>query len=263
MLSGEKKPRLEQNSGDFPNVAEVEGKYYPFRRPEGTFLEMMSFTLALSVKASGENEILLKQLPYMQKYIQTAPYIYEVADDSTPRFNVLYPKLRFEMEKGKVIQITAGNGCDLQPVKLASSSFSRIGSLAVSVLFILSCLAGIAMTLISMIRGRSRELASNRKTYDRLQLGSRLLGVVMITSNIMILAKFMSTFYMAFSSLRPFLMLNYLYAVLFLLIHGFSFKLESNISLGVAIKVVDRIHFLLTVLMVLVLVFCNFFTIHF
>jgi len=96
-----------------------------------------------------------------------------------------------------------------------------------------------------------------------LQLGSRLLGVVMITSNIMILAKFMSTFYMAFSSLRPFLMLNYLYAVLFLLIHGFSFKLESNISLGVAIKVVDRIHFLLTVLMVLVLVFCNFFTIHF
>jgi len=262
LLTGGKTPGLERDNRDLPDVAEVEGEYYPFRRPEGSFLEMMSFTLSHSVKAIGENEILLKQLPFMQKYVQTAPYLYEVADDSTPRFSVLYPKLLFEVEKGKVVQMTVGNGCDLQPMELASSSFSRVVSLLISVLFVLSCIAGIIMTLLSMFGRGYRKSASSRRSYNLLQLGSSLMGVILISSNGMALAKFMSTFYVAFSSIRPYFILNYAYVILLFLLHGISLKLEKNSSLSVPRRLFDRGHFLVTVLMVFVMYYWNFFKIY-
>ena len=263
LLTGKKEFRFDREIADLPAAAELEGTYFPFRRPEGSFLEMMSHTLASSVKASGENEISLVQGSYEQKYIQTAPYIYEIADDSTPRFNVLYPRLRFEMENGEVVQVTVGNGCDLQPKELAVSSLSRAGSLSAVILFVLSCVAGIIMTLIVLIRGRSSmELTASQKKYNLLQLGLRLTGVVLVVSNIMVLVKFMSVFYMAFAEIRPLLLLNYLYAILLVTFAFISTKYEAESSLSAARRVTDRIHIVLTVLTVIVLVNWNFFTIY-
>ncbi|MGL1890649.1 MAG: beta-lactamase family protein [Spirochaetaceae bacterium] len=254
LLTGKSGNIIDNSGKDLPDSSLVSGKYLPFRRPEGSYLELLSYLNPSVIQKTGENEITLNLSIYNQKYIQTSPYYYEIANGTGPLFNIMYPELKFEVEGTEVIQITAGRGLDLQPMK------STLRSLATLILFILSGITGFIVTLVMIIQSKKQELSYKR--YNWLQLGFRLLGCCMLITNLMAISIFLTKRFMSFSEVKSLLLLNYAYLCLTSVFIIMSYILQKKFKLTTKQRVMDIIHIILNLMMLAELYNWNFFTIH-
>jgi len=262
LLTGKRDYTFDSTEQNLPNPYEVEGRYISFRRPEGSYLKLMSYMSPFTITATGNNEVTLSMATYHQSYVQTSPYHYEIAGNDTPLFNIMFSDLHFELEQGEVIQLTAGRGFDLQPINQASSSFIRLGSLMVLMFFILVGLLSAVLTAVALIKGRKKNLNREQRAYNRLQLGLKLLGGLIMTTNAMALELFLQDNFRTFSEVRPLLLLNYLWTALLLTGSFFSYRFEKSCVIPTFRKGVDRFYNLLSFLMIAVLFYWDFFTIH-
>ena len=213
LLIGSKKAVPSESGPELPDANLFSGYYTDMRRPEKTAHEFSSYLLLTEVKAIGTNRIQLKKGPFSAEYIQTSPYVFELAESESPVMRTIYYRLEFKTENMVPSQILIGNGLDLSalpahrtPVRLALSAAVII----ISVLFFAVC--PIVLLISSIKRKRTNTVSDKKNVYvfNALVLSGTAL---LINNGILILPKLMS-FFTRSSQINPLITANYILAAI-------------------------------------------------
>ncbi len=223
MLIGKKEYVTKNETLGLPMASEVEGRYLSYRRFEGSFLEAMSYTAPMTVKASGLNEIKVRLSGLEQTYVQTEPYVYKITGRDIPLFNMAFPVLSFEMDKGVVKQVTTGHGFDLSPVPVEKSTPVQLGSLVIVILTMVLVIVGIVVLLILALRNPKAQNLHLMKL-RAIHGGTIVITAMAIMNNTVCLGSFIVNSFKTFDSVKIHILVNYGLMIGFLLLGAYAYR---------------------------------------
>lgn len=206
-LIGKKSFNFALSDESLPDAMDVEGQYIPLRRTVGSFLDATTFLSPSKITKSAENEISFEFAGYKGDYIQTAPYYYEVKNNTTPLYNGIFPVLDFDVQNGKVTHINVGHGFDMVPIPVDRSLPIQLISLGVIIWGLLFFILRIITKTISYIVRYKKKTTGEKKKYVAV---TSALGLGLISNNVICLIRFISNSFRSFNEMSVHIYLNYI-----------------------------------------------------
>ena len=213
-----------------PDAHDLEGSYVSMRRPEKTLIEFGSYLSLASVQALDDNTIKFQMQIFSGEYVQTAPYTFEILDNSDFILKVAYSKLVFKMENGVPVQIMVGSGMDLSTFPAHRSPLYLIMSVVVLVISALLFLILPIVLIVAAVKRKKKGVDSNKK-FNRIQIWLTLCGTALLINNVIMIMPLMSNPLVPYSQIFPFGVANYLLAIISaiaLIFGGINFKNQTS-----------------------------------
>ena len=196
-----------------PDAHDLAGNYVSMRRPEKTPLEFGSYLSLANVQAIDNHTIKFQMQIFSGEYVQTAPYTFEISENSDFILKVAYNKLVFKMENDVPVQIMVGKGMDLSSFPAHRSPSYLIMSVIVLIISALFFLLRPIVLLIAAIKRKKENISANKK-FNRIQIGLTLCGTALLINNVMMILPLMSNPLAPYSQVFPFGVTNYLLAMI-------------------------------------------------
>jgi hypothetical protein len=241
----------------FPNAASVEGHY---RMAQSYFTSNFIAPLAMlapadTVTAIDDNTIELNTLMFgTAAYRQIEPYVFQIISSDNPAMAVYFNTLRFRMADGNPVQIHVGDGKDFlisPPNPFLMLSFA---GLSASIMFFL--ISPIVLFIL-FLKNRKKDVVRTR--FHLLSSCFLLSGTLLALNNTIFFSRFASTFTPASAPLAPHIWINYVIAVLSVLLFAVSLIFLRRAEIRVRRKVFYGITSFFTAVLILVLNSLNFF----
>lgn len=259
LLIGKKHTESKVPYQKLPSSNEVDGKYVPFQRQEGNFLEFANYQNLYTVSATNKNEITMSIGQYKGTYVQTKPYYYELVEENFPIFRNVYPILQFKMEEGKVKQIIVGHGMDLSELPPDRTIPVLIASVLVLLSTTLYFLITPLILLILKFKNRKKELEIENKKFNFYYSMLILCGTTTVLNNLICITRIMMNKFRTFVEIKPHLLLNYPLLVCTVIAALFSIIYMRKIDISKKSKVLYFITIISLTLLFTLLIIWNFF----
>ena len=211
LLIGNKDITQVNPTQEMPNAYDLTGSYVSMRRCEKSIMEFIYY-LPMSmtnVQALDENTIKVQMNILSGHYIQTAPYTFEILDDSDFAMKIVYSKLVFKMENGVPVQILIGNGLDLSSFPSHRSPANLILSVVVLIASILFFLIAPIILIILVFKRKKKNITAHI-CFTHMQTFLTLCGTALLLNNAISILLLMINPMIRYSQLIPFGIINYL-----------------------------------------------------
>lgn len=211
LLVGSKKADSSITIADLPDANNVTGSYISMRRPEKTLMEFSSYLSTATVEAIDSNTIQFNMMIFSGKYIQTAPYVFELIESSHPIISSVYNKLVFKMENDTPTQILIGNGMDMSAYPSHRTPLTLTLNVVTLVICILFFLIAPIVILISAIKNRKSDKIYNKK-FNTAKTCLTLCGTALLLNNAIMIIFLLTNQMVSYSQVLPFGIINYILA---------------------------------------------------
>ena len=198
---------------ELPNIQNLAGTYVDIRRPEKTPLEFVSYLSTVSISVIGDNTIKLQKGPFSAEYVQISPYVFELVKCDNAIIRVNYHRLVFRMDNGTPTHILVGNGMDMSVLPAHRSSVYLLFSVIVAAISILFFLIYPVAIIISALKRRKKNDASNKKVVHVQDIAS-LSGTALVVNNIALIIYMIINQKAYYSQILPFIVLNYVIVII-------------------------------------------------
>ena len=243
-----------------PDAHDLAGKYVSMRRPEKTQVEFGSYLSLASVEAIDNNTIKFQMQIFSGEYVQTAPYTFEILDNSDFLFKIAYNKLVFKMENGVPVQIMVGRGQDLSAFPAHRSPLYLIMSVVMLAISALLFLILPIVLIVTAVKRKKKGVDSNKK-FNRIQIWLTLCGTALLINNVIMIVPLTSNPLVPYSQIFPFGVANYLLAIISaiaLIFGGINFNNQTS----KAQKILFAVTGIILVLFIALLVNWNMFVLY-
>ena len=229
-LIGTKIAQTDNLEQTLPDAHDLAGNYVSMRRPENTPIEFGSYLSTVNIQAIDDNTIKFQMSILSGEYVQTAPYTFEILDNSHFLLKVAYGKLIFKMENDAPVQIMVGKGMDFSAFPAHRSNSNLILSVVILVISALLFLILPIVSIIVTIKRRKKNVDSNKKI-NRIQTCLTLCGTAFLINNVILIGFLMINPMVRYSQVFLFVVVNYLLAIIsavLLIFAGINFNKQTS-----------------------------------
>lgn len=191
-----------------PSAKEIAGKYIPARAPHNNFLEIFSYLSSYEITEEGEGEIKLLIPGHEAKYLQVAPYKYNISEASSLIIKFLYPELLFEKDGNSIKRVTSGNSVDLIPVSTFRSWAWVMASVVIISTGFLFFLFYPFLLLFNKVRLKN--------TINIKMIYLSFLGFILAGNNILLISRAFKYLYYSSENIKNFILINIIISIIFL-----------------------------------------------
>ena len=194
-----------------PSAYEVVGNYVSMRRAEGTPIEFIHYLSLTNIQAVDENTIQFSMGGISAEYVQTAPYVFEITENSAPILKAMYYRLEFKIENGVPVQIMIGNGQDFSTFPVHRTPLILILSVVVLVISALLFAFAPFALLVTMAKKKKQGVSYVKKSIQ-LQTALTLCGTGLLINNVILIVLMLTNQLMPYSQVLFFEIVNYVLA---------------------------------------------------
>lgn len=246
---------------ELPNAETVAGRYVVLDRFSYTMLEVIDYMGLISVEAINSNTILVSRMGGQAKFIQVAPFVFELAEvisNAPPTWRVMN-RLTFGVEDGQVYHVYVG-GWDFTPLPSNRRMSILAGSLLIVVLNVLMLLIMPIVLIIKAIRRKKRKSPENKGFYSW-GVATKVISLALVANNLVLFLRVATDqFGMLSGGATIHIVLNYLFGITVALCALFVILSLKKGEIPHKSKVVFAISTAITALFIIVLISWNFFT---